>query len=200
MDIMHREKLRLPPNTTFDQDRFRHPRQRLSGCGPTTAAALAYYLTPSQAGSVPSETKTLGLMEDMWRAMPPTLLGLFNPYRFQRAFVTKMGTQGFHLKSQVVPVLGRTKDTKRIFELIQASLAQDIPVPFLHLYGQNPDVDTWHWMMLVGLEEGPYGRKATIFDNGRFFSTDLRAWMESFPALGAFVVIRCGDRTDRDVL
>lgn len=194
MEIFDRSKLLLPAGAGFDQDRFLRPRQRLSGCGPTTAAALAYYLDPQASKATTNGLRSLALMDDMWTRMPPTLLGLFNPWRFRRAFLRAMAEKGLALEGRVVPVVGRSRRPHEVRALVGQSLAQDIPVPFLHLYGQNPWLDTWHWMTIAGLEDGPDGRQALIFDNGRFYETDIVRWLEKGPAFGAFVCFSFANR------
>lgn len=186
MKIKEPNAFRFPYQAAFNQERFLRKRQRMSGCGPTTAACLSYYLRRTPGQSKPSPQESLDLMEKMWERMPPTLLGLFNPYRFKHAFLKHTREEGLSLRAKVIPIIVR-KRPQYVIQAIRESLSQNIPVPFLHLIGQTSSFDTWHWITLIGLEDGPHPRKAEFYDNGRIVEADLVEWMTKPFALGAFI-------------
>ena len=69
---------------------------------------------------------------------------------------------------------------------IKTSIRADIPVAFLVLSkGCVSELDTWHWVTILGIEEE--SGSVQIVDNGKIFFADLHPWLETSIMGGAFV-------------
>ena len=73
----------------------------------------------------------------------------------------------------------------------RTALAADSPVAFLNLsHGLVKELDSWHWVTIVGLEQHGDGlMQTTILDGGREYAVDFRLWFQSTRAGGGLIYV-----------
>ena len=177
-----------------NQEWYRDLWQRRAGCGPTTASQIFCYLArrgPELAPlCTPLPVGQGAFVEHMcrvWQFVTPRSHGLNRP----EYMAEDMAAYGTARGVALAPTLfafpsARTKrppwEQLRCF--VTASLAADCPVAFLNLdNGKIKDLDRWHWVTIVGLEEN----MAAVVDNGRSFAMDLKLWYATTKTRGGFV-------------
>lgn len=180
-----------------DQDWFPSYWQRKAGCGPTTGAHIALYLARTGrlhlAEAVEGREAFVRLMEHSWSRLTPTLMGL-NTTRLMHdglsAFLNDLGSRK-DVRVLDVPQDERNRpdpDTAGAF--IRAGLRQDSPVAFLNLHnGGIPQLETWHWVTIVGLGGSGEETMMDIYDNGRRLSVPLARWLRDTRRGGGFVYV-----------
>ncbi|MGF6989245.1 hypothetical protein M2150_000483 [Lachnospiraceae bacterium PM6-15] len=171
--------------------------QRMSGCGPTAAANLLWYLAATRlegqllfAGDGTKKADMIRLMEALWRYVTPGLRGVDKASTFTKG-VTRFGRdQGYRIKTQTleVPKEAATRPTVQELEgFLKEAFASNRPVAFLNLSnGALHNLDNWHWVTLVGLEAVS---KVTMYDQGERTEIDLERWLATTTGGGAFVTI-----------
>src|SRR5690554_3206089 len=92
-----------------NQEWYRTPWQRLSGCGPTTASNIFRYLAPAlppdaARAARPGRTDALAFMEDVWETVTPTRCGIDTTQRFHTTAMAYAAAQGWPLDSRVCDI------------------------------------------------------------------------------------------------
>ena len=177
-----------------NQDWFPGPFQRRAGCGPTTASQIFCYLArrgPELASlCTPLPAGQAAFTEHMcrvWQFVTPRSHGLNRP----EYMVEDMAAYGAAQGAALAPTMfafpsARTKRPpwEQLRRFVAESLAADCPVAFLNLdNGKIKELDRWHWVTIVGLEED----RAVLVDNGRSFAIDLKLWYATTRTRGGFV-------------
>lgn len=177
-----------------NQDWFPETFQQRAGCGPTTASQIFCYLarrgpelaplcTPLPVG----QAAFVEYMCRVWQFVTPRSHGLNRPEYMAEDMAAYGAARGVALSPTLFAFpSARTKrppwEQLRCF--VTASLAADCPVAFLNLdNGKIKDLDRWHWVTVVGLEEN----MAAVVDNGRSFTMDLKLWYATTKTRGGFV-------------
>lgn len=180
------------------QEWYRTRWQRLSGCGPTTAANLVYYHLNSAAqskGESFHSTKAYGLtlMEKLWNYITPTLRGVSNTKLFSDGTEAFAKVESLELSTTVLNI---PKDrTQRpgfpaVLSFLKDSLERDFPVAFLNLdSGEEKKLDSWHWVTVAALEVSESGTSAIakIIDEEQIKQIDLSKWYQTTKIGGGFV-------------
>lgn len=172
-----------------DQEWFPLLWQRKAGCGPTTASHLVLY---NRHDSHPlKKPDMVGLMENMWNHITPGIMGVHLVSQFTK------GLNGFlveHALSYSIASITVAKDrTKRVgfdqvVSFIEGSLHIDQPVAFLNLSsGEVKNLDSWHWVTIVGLEHTDTGALIHVYDGGTQWVIDLKLWYETTVRSSGFV-------------
>ncbi len=172
--------------------------RRLSGCGPTVASNLIFYLyhTYSTSGSEQSfntKKNCLVLMEEIWKYVTPTISGVSTTKMFYEAFISYAKSKGFNVKYRLLD-LPKSKSSRPEFSVIlnflEEALLRDSPVAFLNLCnGNEKNLEQWHWVTIISLEYRKTGQHAfvNILDNGRILKIDLALWYATTTRGGGFV-------------
>lgn len=181
-----------------DQEWYSKKWQRLSGCGPTAATNIFYYLSHSK-DFLESEEKLntkeswISLMEEMWGYVTPSMRGVHTTKMFFEPMVNFAKTKGRNLEYYVCEVSEDQSQRPRfqeILKFIEGGLAKDTPVAFLNLNnGEVKNLDRWHWVTIISLEYIEEGQSAslTILDYGKVKKIDLSLWYDSTTLGGGFV-------------
>lgn len=178
-----------------DQDWFRSFWQRKAGCGPCTGAHILHYF--QQSGRVPrlmdirNQQDFIHLMEHSWGYLTPGIMGLNSPYYMQKGLDQMLRELGSSLKSQVMEIpsdADKRPDVHAAEAFIRKGLAADSPVAFLNLHnGGIHQLETWHWVTVVGLSGSGERAVLDIYDNGNNIKVNLSQWLKSTTRGGGFV-------------
>lgn len=186
-----------------DQEWYRSHWQRISGCGPTAASNLMYYISRSkQAASGVDMTngkdECLALMEKVWGYVTPTQQGVDTTKRF----VDSLGRylDELHLKADL-QVLNIAKDIKKrptvidVVAFLDQAMRSDAPVAFLNLCnGEETALEEWHWVTVISLEleEETSQVYIEILDESQIKRINLSLWLSTTTRGGGFVYIDVG--------
>lgn len=172
--------------------------QRLSGCGPTVATNLFFYLCHNQAPlQLEEKTNTkenwISLMEEMWEYVTPTRRGVNTTERFYeslQSFLKAKGLEAGYRFCNVAADKSQRPGFGEILDFIAEALTKDSPVAFLNLCnGKVENLDRWHWVTLISLDYSEDGSRAfaNILDEGQIKRIDLALWFETTTLGGGFV-------------
>jgi hypothetical protein len=167
----------------------------LSGCGPTAAANLVWYLSrrdPSLGALTGVLTYSLesyrSLQDEMFTRFKPGMGGVNSSKLFTGGLLKYAGLRGIALETREldIPAIGRPS-AGAMADFVREGLVSDCPVAFLNLSnGDQAALDSWHWVTVIGLS----GRTAHILDMGRPVEVDLLRWHASSVLGGAFVYVK----------
>jgi hypothetical protein len=172
--------------------------QRMSGCGPTAASNLLWYLAATRPdecaalfdGDGTDRADMLRLMEDVWRYVTPGMRGVDKAPMLTDGAIRYAEVRGVALKSRVLDVTGQSsgrpsRDTLHAF--LADAFEGDRPVAFLNLSnGAVRNLDNWHWVTLISVDGNG---SAEMFDQGRRQLIDMALWLETTTGGGAFVTL-----------
>lgn len=172
--------------------------QRLSGCGPTVASHIFFYLSQPPT-TLEGENRAMSkedwvlLMEQMWRYVTPSLRGVHKTEMFYEPLLDYLKVKGLNAKYHVFDVPKEKSQRSNFAQLrsfLEEALLQDAPIAFLNLCnGEVKNLDRWHWVTIVSLnyfEEGDI-TKVQIMDAGRLITIDLALWYETTTLGGGFL-------------
>ncbi len=180
-----------------DQDWFRSFWQRKAGCGSCTGANILNYLSRRSRLKLPhavlDRDSFIKLMEYSWQYLTPGVMGLNSPFLMQKGLDEMLATLGYPGKSQVLEIPAQAENRPRIAEVeqfIRAGLHLDSPVAFLNLHnGGQTQLETWHWVTVVGLHGSGQTAELDIFDNGTRLRVRLLDWLKHTRRGGGFVYV-----------
>lgn len=173
-------------------------RQRLSGCGPTAASNLLWYLCatrPDTCGALVRgdgrrQADMVGLMNEVWKDITPGCQGVNKASIFMDGGLRYGNRYGVRLKARTleVPMLSPQRPTPgELLHFLSEAFADDLPVAFLNLSnGALHQLDSWHWVTLVAVDNALC---AEMYDEGRSQVLDLTLWLRSTTGGGAFVAL-----------
>lgn len=184
-----------------DQNWYPSEWQRRAGCGPSVASNIFRYLILSGLCSDRSErnnTKAefIALMEEMWRYITPTLLGVNKTSIFYKGFLSYAKFHGLNLTYNCFNVPKRKTARKKLSELLlflEEAISNDTPVAFLNLHnGEEKNLDSWHWVTITSIEytEDRQTILANILDGGSARKIDLSLWYSTTKLGGGFVYFK----------
>ena len=157
---------------------------RQSGCGPTNAALLVWYLAQTRPecaslcdAGAQSKDDFLRVMDEMFRYVTPGFHGVKTPAKFTRGVEKYAAVRGIDLALEELKM-----------DQIPSALRNDLPVAFLNLHsGNQRQLTGWHWMTVVACE--PRTMRARCCDRGRVLEFSLREWRNTSRLGGAFVTL-----------
>ncbi len=169
--------------------------QRASGCGPTAASNIIWYLSRSRPGMERlwdaddrSRESFLRLMTEMFEYITPGRGGVNSSRIFTEGIAAFGEAHGVSLapRSLDIPQLGRPRE-EEMRDFILEGLRGDCPVAFLNLSnGNQQQLDHWHWVTIIGLDEK---MSAKISDQGQRLDVNLKEWLNTSLLGGAFVFL-----------
>jgi hypothetical protein len=170
--------------------------QRLSGCGPTTATHLFYYLshTPAIESERVSMSKEnwIGLMEEMWTVVTPSLRGVHKTEMFYNPLLAYMKSKGLNAEYHVCD-LPKDKSHRpglsMLLSFLEEALSNNAPIAFLNLCnGEEKNLDRWHWVTIISLEYlEDHSIFVNILDAGQIKKINLALWYNTTTLGGGFV-------------
>jgi hypothetical protein len=201
--LIHTEALEIiSPNGGVNfggsQEWYQTPRQRGSGCGPTAASSVIWYLSRTQPrlsalcpAADNAQASFLTLMETMFSYVTPGRGGVNTTAIFTngaRRYGTDVGVP-LEIQAQEIPTIRKLRPTvEKLRDFLLNAIESDLPVAFLNLSsGLLRNLDNWHWVLIIGLD--PDSMMATICDQGRFWDIDIGKWLRSSVFGGGMVVV-----------
>ena len=181
-----------------DQEWYKSEWQRLSGCGPTAASNIIYYLgrtRPQVCGLNVENNKTacLSLMEKMWLYVTPTEEGVDTTGKFYDAMRSYFDAAGIDARFEVcdIPEDRMSRPPLRmVLGFLIRAMENDAPAAFLNLCnGAEESLEAWHWVTVIAIDYTENADKltATILDESRIKKIDLKLWYETTALGGGFV-------------
>ncbi|NLW21353.1 MAG: hypothetical protein GXY84_08305 [Clostridiales bacterium] len=180
-----------------DQDWYPGFWQRKAGCGPCTGSHILYYLARGGRLSLPMEVRDrdsfIHLMEHSWNYLTPGVMGLNSPWMMQAGLDRMLSQLGTGYQSRVLEIPGDERhrpDSLTVEAFIREGLAADSPVAFLNLHnGGIPQLETWHWVTVVGISGSGETAALDIYDNGHRLAVNLPRWLRDTRRGGGFVYV-----------
>lgn len=179
-----------------DQEWYPALWQRRAGCGPTTASNLMLYFLQRQERRPIDQEQAVLLMQQMWKLITPGIMGVHLLSQFTRGVDVFLPQIPLSLSAQSLKI-AKAKEKRpslaQVVEFLVSSFEADSPVAFLNLSkGSVTNLDEWHWVTLVGIEQEGEGQPlfATLFDASQEWKIDLGLWLESTTRGGGFVSYR----------
>ena len=178
-----------------NQEWFSSYWHRKAGCGPTTAANILRYMgdrldLPVQNGQKQQMQK---LMEWTWDCVTPGLMGLNSTKLFADGMDRLLEKIKSPLRCQVLNIDDEQGKRAQLHELeafLGEGLSADSPVAFLNLdRGALQNLESWHWVTIIGIERSGESLWAICADNGRMLRLDMNQWLETTKRHGGFVYL-----------
>lgn len=183
-----------------DQDWYPLRWQRRAGCGPTAAAVILSYLSQVHPALAPMAPAAVGpdfvsYMEALWPHLTPGARGLDQAESFVLGCRSFALSRGCVLLGKALEIPNREKAPRPSLETCRDFLAEalyaDLPVAFLNYDSGNLDnLDRWHWVPLIALEEEENGKlPCLILDGGEEKVIDFTQWLNTSTLGGALAVV-----------
>lgn len=181
-----------------DQEWYNSEWQRISGCGPTVASNIIYYLSrtkPHACGLDVRNDKTgcVALMEKVWSYVTPTEEGVDTTKKFYDSLSAYFNAADIPILAEMCDIPEKMADRpalKEVLDFLIRALEKDAPVAFLNLCnGEEPNLEAWHWVTIISLRhhENIDQIHAIILDEGQFKKIDLALWYNTSVFGGGFV-------------
>ncbi|MFV0401482.1 MAG: hypothetical protein ACK5LX_12835 [Oscillospiraceae bacterium] len=181
--------------------------QRQAGCGPATLAGQCLYLASTLSACAPlypGEVYPSGklqdyrgvraLMDRTWDAVTPGPMGVNRLSMLADGGVAYAAERDVVLASRQLRVgPGERPTTQEATAFLTPPLLAGLPVAFLNLSaGKLTNLESWHWVLLVGLEMDDGACIAIISDQGQRKRIDLGLWLATSRMGGGFVFFQPG--------
>lgn len=178
-----------------DQEWFSTEQQRLTGCGPSTAANILFYINRKENADCCGNDRSdlISFMEDAWESVTPGENGIPSTTLFLEKLkqYAKLHDRIFrYFVLNVSPQQSERPSLDEVEAFIRQGLQADVPIAFLNLdHGAAKALESWHWVTIVGLICTEDGRMAhvSICDEGVSKQVDLRLWLETTVQGGGFI-------------
>lgn len=172
--------------------------ERASGCGPTAASNLIWYLARSRPNLYMLCDTGCGdkgcfvkLMREMYVLMPPGIGGVNKAAIFTDGIMRYNTAHNSSLAPNVLEIPKKPQlrpDIGVVNDYIQNALQADAPVGFLNLAsGTVRELESWHWVTIIGHDTDI--TETTIIDKGRKINIRLDEWLKSSRLGGAMVYL-----------
>ncbi|MCW2278477.1 hypothetical protein [Heliophilum fasciatum] len=172
--------------------------RRLSGCGPSTACNILFYLYQTRmagekAKRFHNKANCVAWMNEVWRYVTPTFRGIPTTKLFYESVLAYAQAKQMKVTYNVCN-LPKAKASRPAFDevvtFLKEALRQDTPVAFLNLCnGEEVNLEAWHWVTIVALECS--GDERSVFvdiaDGGMIKKIDLSLWYRTTKKGGGFV-------------
>ncbi|WP_026884658.1 hypothetical protein [Clostridium akagii] len=174
--------------------------QRRSGCGPSVASNIVFYLNNNKTISdaeknVNTKNKCVSFMEEVWEHVTPTNEGIPTTKMFYDHVVAYTKSKGLNVKYGFCDVpedkLLRPKLSK-ILDFLEEALIKDSPIAFLNLSnGDEKNLEPWHWVTIISLQftENKKSAFIKILDEGLIKNINLELWYNTTTLGGGFVYL-----------
>jgi hypothetical protein len=180
------------------QEWYQTVRQQRSGCGPTAASGVMWYLSKTRlhlaalcAAADNARTSFLTLMETMFSYVTPGRGGVNTTAIFTNG-ARRYGAErdvSLQIHVQEIPTFRKLRPSPEMLGgFLLNAIESDSPVAFLNLSsGALKNLDNWHWVLIIGLD--PDSMMATICDQGKFWDIDIAKWLRTSALGGGMVVV-----------
>ena len=179
-----------------DQEWYKRFNRRLSGCGPTNASLIVWYLSRTRKGAsllVERDASTKEgfflLMENMWQYVTPGARGVDSTSKLRRGFIGYCASGGKEVSAYTVDIGSDMRSRPTIEQLsafLSEHLSKDRPIAFLNLNnGREKNLDRWHWVTIVSFDNSTM--TAEIYDQCKRVSVDIELWLSTTTLGGGFL-------------
>lgn len=168
--------------------------QRMSGCGPTVASNMMWYIQKSKSNGICNVGKSekadfVALMTEMFRFIIPGFGGVNKSSIFTNGALEFAEKHGVKLEPHVleIPKQKHLRPThESISEFFFSANAADCPIAFLNLSnGAVKNLDSWHWVTIT--DTAHYSPIVEIADQGKVFEINFDIWAITSSHGGALV-------------
>ncbi len=181
-----------------DQEWYNSEWQRLSGCGPTAASNIIYYLSRTKPRACNLDVHNdrvgcLALMEEVWAYVTPTEEGVDTTKKFYDALSAYFDAAGTHTVAEICDIPENKEERPTLNEVLDfliRAMENDAPVAFLNLCnGNETNLEAWHWVTVISLRyhENKDHIHLIILDEGQLKKIDLGLWYNTTELGGGFV-------------
>lgn len=178
-----------------DQEWFPTERQRLTGCGPSAAANILFYIDRKENSDCCGRDRAtlLGFMEEAWRSVTPGKNGIPSTALFTEKLEQYAKLHGRAFRYFVLNIPSQRSERPSldtVTEFIHQGLWADVPIAFLNLdHGEEEALESWHWVTIASLSCTEDGQTAhvSICDEGIPKQINLKLWLETTVQGGGFV-------------
>lgn len=180
-----------------DQKWYTSEWQRISGCGPSVASNLIFYLKYNRSSLLEhgfnSKEKWLSLMEEIWEYVTPAQKGIPTTKMFYNAVVVYAQSIGLMVKHHFCDVpkdKSKGPQLSEIVDFLEEALINNAPVAFLNLCnGVENNLDSWHWVTIIAIDYKDSGDSIfiNILDEGIIKRINLTLWYNTTTLGGGFV-------------
>jgi len=172
--------------------------QRLSGCGPSAASNIFFYLSHSRSTlgleeGLNTKEAWLSLMKEMWTYVTPSLRGVNTLKMFYEPMLAYTKAKGVNVEYRICDVPKKRSQRPKLKDIViflEEALGKDAPIAFLNLCnGEEKNLDRWHWVTIISLEYTEDGQSvfADILDQGEIKRINLALWYDTTTLGGGFV-------------
>ena len=187
-----------------DQEWYSTEWQRRSGCGPTAASNIIYYLThkgqtAKSEQDIVCKSECSSLMEEVWNHVTPTTEGIPTTKMLCEEMLSYIKSKGLEFEYRLMDI---PKDSDRrpklleVLDFLETALSEDVPVAFLNLCnGDEINLERWHWVTIISLEYTDKDEQICIdiLDEGLIKKIDLTLWYNTTKRGGGFVYFSVPD-------
>lgn len=177
-----------------DQEWYARHWQRTAGCGPCTASNILRYYRDRLTLPLPAEDKAQmqRLMAWVWEYIRPGMMGLNTTARYQQGMDSLLQAIDSPMRTRTLDI-DAARDSRpsagQVADFLREALAADQPVAFLNLSnGALKNLENWHWVTIIGLDESGGRLQASAVDNGRLLDLDMDTWLDTTTRGGGFAV------------
>lgn len=178
-----------------DQEWFSTERQRLTGCGPSAAANILFYIKRKENADCCGKDRTdlLSLMEETWKLVTPEKNGIPTTGLFMEKLEEYAKLHERSFRYSVLDVSSQQSERPSldtVIKFIRHGLRADIPIAFLNLdHGAEEKIESWHWVTIAGMNcsEDEQTVHVSICDEGMTKQINLKLWLETTVQGGGFV-------------
>ncbi|MDR1541915.1 MAG: hypothetical protein LBU32_28830 [Clostridiales bacterium] len=203
-EIAHPEYLHIVSGDGFlygcDQEWYAITWRKRAGCGPVAATNLLLYLIKKHClQTIPYKNGTIveasAAMNDVFPFVRPTITGLHTVKLFVKGIRKLSRHYNVRFNCQylnIPPNKAVRPDINAVGAFISEGLRKDVPVAFLNLHaGDVKEVDSWHWVTIVGLCLDTDSGKlmARFYDFTKSLEMDMGKWLSTTRLGGGLVYL-----------
>lgn len=180
--------LRVKPDSVgCNQAWFHDPWQQQAGCASCALSNALWYWQRRKsvrpARDDRSKSAALHMMEDAWHYVTPSAMGVNDPNVFRRGAENFFRKHGHLIETELLslPQSQRNRPTlQNCAAFLTRALSADIPPAFLnYANGKLQNLESWHWVSVVGLKSNQEKAELLICDQGELKRIDWRLWLKT---------------------
>jgi len=133
-------------------------------------------------------------MQELWSLVTPGIMGVHLVGQFTKGVGVFLSKVPYAMTEHILKIPKAKKkrpSLATVVDFLVASFDADSPVAFLNLSkGSLTNLDEWHWVTLVAVEQEGERVYATLYDAALTWKIDLGLWLETTTRGGGFVSYR----------
>lgn len=179
-----------------DQEWYRMEQQRLTGCGPSVAANILFYISRKRKENCCGKSREdlLRYMEMAWQYVTPLSNGIPSTALFREKMEHYAANQNENFQFFILDIpseLKRRPILCEVIQFVQKGLCADTPIAFLNLdNGAETALETWHWVTIAAIyTEEPDTAEIDICDEGIKKRINLSLWLKTTVQGGGFIYL-----------